>query len=153
MTDPASLPDRLADAEGELPRAVNSAILAECDSPRICSVNGRVKEGIRCGPCEQKALFTILARLAAAESAREAAVAERDEAGALISGRVAEALRDADWLLEWLATEECESADPEVLCRRTVCQETGCVSMKRFAVREALGAIGVLPHPVAAEET
>ena len=77
---PVSPPAQVAAAEGELPFAVNAAILAECDSPRICSVNGRVKEGIRCGPCERKALFIVLARLTAAESARDEARADQKAA-------------------------------------------------------------------------
>lgn len=55
-------------------KALNAAILAQCASPRICSGKGRVTEGIRCGPCERKALE---AALAARPAAPEAQGAER----------------------------------------------------------------------------
>lgn len=50
------------------PEALNRAILAACDSPRICSVDGHVTKGIRCGPCEHKALQAALAKVSALEA-------------------------------------------------------------------------------------
>lgn len=77
MTSPSPSPaeaERM-DLPEEIALAMNEAILAECGSRRICSVNGRVTKGIRCGPCERKALETALSRLSAAEAGREEAKA------------------------------------------------------------------------------
>jgi hypothetical protein len=46
---------------GGLPEMVTAAILAQCPDPRICSVRGGVTRGLRCGPCEHKALHALLA--------------------------------------------------------------------------------------------
>ena len=80
---PASLPERLADAEGELPeeivRAINrcGALAAKlgrapaADQPMFDRLYGEARAVLTA---------TILSRLTAAESARAAPVAERDEA-------------------------------------------------------------------------
>jgi len=77
---PASLPERLADAEGELPEEIVKAIR---HLTSVCMVapgfndatiaNRNIRNGV------EALTATILARLTAAESAREAAVARAEK--------------------------------------------------------------------------
>ncbi|AYO83549.1 hypothetical protein EBB05_15595 [Methylobacterium brachiatum] len=75
-----------------------------------------MKEGIRCGPCERKALFTILARLAAAESELKGAWAifgSRARENQNLEARLtaAESAREAaNFMAEsWKATAQAEA--------------------------------------------
>lgn len=80
MSD-VSLPERLADAEGELPEEIAAAIgkttrIAAAFAPAHWS--DRVPIGSAYDAALKDLTATILARLTAAESAREAAASERD---------------------------------------------------------------------------
>jgi hypothetical protein len=74
---PASPPDQLADAEGELPAEITAAIEA-------CRCGLRYSKDVEqeMGAARSVLASAILARLTAAEAERDAAIRERDEARA-----------------------------------------------------------------------